>query len=153
MTCWNNGTGHIHPGRRRPNDTARAEAVTDFTDAWPEVKDVVQRHEARWLGSSGEGTFAPLAPSTLAQGHRRSNRPLDKTGTMWDSLVGDTNFTIFTFTTTRCEIGTSAGWTHWHMYPRKHMPARPPLPPITDELKRDVNAVLRAHVRGGQTSL
>jgi len=136
----------------KQNLTAMAEAVTDFTSAWPEVRAVVQRHEARWLGSSGEGTFAPLAASTKKKGGRRSDRPLDKTGTMWDSLVGDTNYTYFVAEPTRCEIGTSASWTHWHMFPRKHMPARPPVH-VTEQLIRDVNAVLRGHVRGGQTSL
>ncbi len=133
--------------------TAMADAITDFTPVWPEVKAVVQRHEAKWLASRGEGSFPPLAPSTLKQGHRRSDRPLDKTGTMWDSLVGDTSHTYFVSEPLRCEIGTRAGWTHWHMFPRKHMPARPPVH-ATEELIRDVNAVLRAHVRsGGQTSL
>lgn len=129
-----------------------AERITDFRPVWPEVKAIVQRHEARWLGSSGEGTFAPLLPSTLKKGNRRSNRPLDKTGTMWDSLAGDTGYTFFSSEPHRCEIGTSTDWAHWHMFPRKHMPARPPVH-ITEGLIRDVNAVLRAHVRGGQASL
>lgn len=129
-----------------------ANRVDDFSPVWPEVKDVVQRHSDKWLSSSGEGSFPPLAPSTIAKGNRRSNRPLDKTGTGWDSLVGDTTFTIFTHTSTRCEIGTAADWMHWHMFPRKHMPARPPVK-ITEQLKSDVKHVLMGHVRGAQAAL
>lgn len=135
----------------RQNVTDMADRVTDFTPVWPEVKDIVHRHTEKWLASSGEGTFAPLAPSTPRTG-RRSERPLDKEGTMWDSLVGDTNYTYFVYDASKCEIGTSADWAHWHMYQRKHMPARPPLPPV-ENIIRDVNALFRGYVREGQTSL
>lgn len=124
--------------------------ISDFSPIWPEVKDIVQRHTDRWLSSSGEGTFAPLAASTLKKRPRRSNRPLDKSGELWDSLTSDTNYTYFVYDASKCEIGTSADWAHWHMYPRAHMPARPPIK-ATDELKRDVASALRGYVKTGQT--
>ena len=126
--------------------------VDDFTPIWPEVKAEVQRHNDAWLSSQGEGSFEPLKPSTLKKKPRRSNRPLDKSGELWDSLIGDTNLTVFVSEPTRCEIGTSADWAHWHMLPRKHMPARPPLK-ITERLLNNVKAILRGHVRGRQTTL
>jgi hypothetical protein len=126
-----------------------ANALSDFRPVWPEVKALVQRHEAKWLTSEGEGTFAPLAASTIKKDKRRSSHPLDLTGTMWDSLTMDTAYTYFAPEQFRCEVGTSAGWAHWHMFNRAHMPARPPIK-FTEQLGRDVGAVLRGHVRGTQ---
>lgn len=128
-----------------------ANALSDFRPVWPEVKSVVQKHERAWLSSEGEGTFAPLMPET-AKRPRRSSHPLDKTGTMWDSLTMDTGYTYFAPEQYRCEIGTSADWARWHMRDRLHAKARPPLA-MTQPLIRDVGFVLRGHVRGTQTRM
>lgn len=120
--------------------------VLDFTPVWPEVKAEVQHRNDMWLSSEGEGSFPPLKDSTLKKKPRRSNRPLDKSGAMWDSLIHDTPLTVFVSEPTRCEIGTSADWAHWHMEKRKHMPARPPIK-MTQLLKDNVTTILRDYVR------
>lgn len=128
-----------------------ASRLTDLRPCGPEIKMVVQRHESKWLGSEGEGTFAPLAASTLKR-RRRSHHPLDKTGTGWDSLVMDTGFTFYAVSQYVIEVGTSADWMHWHMFPRVYTPARPPIH-ATPTLIADVGGVFRAYVRGTQTRL
>lgn len=130
-----------------------ADNISDFTPVWPEVKAVVQKRIRAWIYSRGEGSFPPLKDSTLRKRPRRSNMPLDKTGTLIDSLVADTSFTIYDASPTRMELGTSADWAHWHMIDRKHMPKRRPLPPISDAMKSDIRRIIKAHVRSGQGRL
>ena len=123
-----------------------ADNVTDFTEAWPEVKAVILNYQGDYFRTSGFGTFAPLKSSTLKRKNRRTPRPFDTNAhDMWDSFIGTGPDFYYDASKTRMEIGVEGGPAHWHTKPRKHMEARPPIR-VTPRLRREVKGVLKGHV-------
>jgi hypothetical protein len=127
---------------------AKAERLGNFEFVWPKVKDAVIQYQKDYLASRGFGTFAGLKPSTLKRKNRRSNNPFDTTShQMWDSFIGVGPDFYYEADGNRMEIGVRAGPAHWHMLPRKHMPARPPIR-MTPRLRREIRDVINRFIKG-----
>lgn len=138
---------------------ARLEAfalkVRDFTPLWQSLTEIMIDHEREWFDTEGNGTWAPLAPSTLEwkEAHGFPPDPMIRTGALFDSLTSPVaagfeqgRSTLGTFTEKTFSWGTDVTNRRGQPYPVYHQdgPEHNPALPVRNVI--EVTPALEARV-------
>lgn len=129
-----------------------AEAITDFSPVWNEVRTAffeIEQDQFQSGGAKGaSGTWAALSPKTEAIKIQKYGTfallagPLIATTRLYKSLTRSTEDTIFETTKTTMAIGTSVPYAKFHQRGTRRMPARPPID-LSDKQKDDLSKVIK----------
>lgn len=103
-----------------------ADDVKDLSEAFREIAKDFREGERRQFDTSGgygAGGWRSLSPATVAKkGHARI---LVDTGTLRDSLTGETPYSIEIVRPLELTVGTKVDYARYHQTGTNRMPARP----------------------------
>ena len=123
------------------------ERAQNLQPAFDRIGTQLQRSEALWFRTHGAGRWPPLAAATEEQkgAEGQGHEPLVATGALRRSLLRRS-----AVEKTRTSVGlvTDVHYARFHEYGTRTMPARPPLVPLTPQMRDAACEEIRRHVLG-----